>query len=204
MRIYVVDNDPLICRTLARMLQCDGIEARTFASADAFLEELEGLDFGCVMLDIEMPDHNGLEVLTTILRQKPAWPVIMVSGSTAVDDAIAAFRRGAIHFLRKPFRRGELQSALAEASKIGAERQAAHERRTRAEQVHLTCRERQILSSMADGLQTKTIAWQLELSVRTVDMHRSNILAKLSARNAAEAVTVARNLELITQVQTAA
>lgn len=204
MQVYVVDNDPLICRTLARMLQCDGIAVRTFPGAAAFLDELDSLKFGCVMLDISMPDHSGLDVLSTILREKPPWPVIMVSGSTAVDDAITSFRRGAIHFLRKPFRLEELRSALDEASKIGADRLAAHERQMRARQVHLTGRERQILSAMADGLQTKMIAWQLELSVRTVDMHRSNILAKLSARNAVEAVAVARNLELLTQVQTAA
>ncbi len=201
MHVHIVDNDPLICRMLSRMLQREGIDAKTFLSAADFLCEMEELEFGCVMLDIAMPDHNGLDVLETILQRKPPWPVIMISGSTVVDDAIASFRRGAIHFLRKPFRSDELRSALAEAAKIGAERLAAHERRLRAQQVRLTDRERQVLSAMAGGLQTKTIAWQLALSARTVDMHRSNILAKLSARNAAEAVAVARNLELLTQVQ---
>lgn len=204
MRAYIVDNDPMICRTLSRMLQCDGVEARAFDSAAAFLAELDDLEFGCVMLDINMPDHNGLDILDTILRQTPPWPAIMISGSTAVDDAITSFRRGALHFLRKPFRREQLRSAFEEASTIGAERLAAHERQLRAQQVRLTSRERQVMAAMADGLQTKLIAWRLGLSARTVDMHRSNILAKLSARNAAEAVAIARSLELLTHDRSAA
>lgn len=204
MRVYVVDNDPLICRTLGRMLQCDGVGVRTFESAAAFLAELKSLEFGCVMLDIGMPDHNGLDVLQTILEQRPPWPVIMISGSTAVDDAIASFRRGALHFLRKPFRRDDLRSALQEASRIGTERLAEHEREMLARTVRLTAREKQVLGAMSAGLRTKVIAWELELSTRTVDMHRSNILAKLSAHNAAEAVAIARNLDLIPRDRSAA
>ncbi|PSO09539.1 hypothetical protein C7E20_22095 [Sphingobium sp. AEW4] len=113
-----------------------------------------------------------------------------------MDDAITAFRRGAIHFLRKPFRRDDLRAVLSEARKVGVKRIAAYELQARVMQVKLTGRETQVLDAMAGGLQSKMIAWKLGLSIRTVDMHRSNILAKLSARNSSQAVAIARGLGL--------
>ena len=128
----------------------------------------------------------------------------MVSGSTRVDDAITSFRRGAIHFLRKPFGCEELVATLREAWSIGADRKAAYERRALAQQIRLTPREREVLEGMAEGAQSKVIAWRLGLSIRTVDMHRANILAKLSARNASQAVAIARELDLLARPRSAA
>jgi two-component system response regulator FixJ len=121
----------------------------------------------------------------------------MVSGSAEVDDAIVAFRRGAIHFLRKPFRRDALLLVLSEVEQIVYERMADYARRQNASSITLTPREREVLEAMANGEQSKVIAWKLGLSTRTVEMHRSNILAKLHARNASQAVAIARELGLI-------
>lgn len=197
MRAYVVDDDELMCRTIERLLVDCGWEACGYRSANAFLEALDELEFGCLLLDIGMPERNGLEVLGEVLHRRPSWPVVMLSGSTDVDDAITSFRTGAIHFLRKPFFRADLESALAEAARIGEERLREEARRTEAGRVSLSRREKQVLAALAEGQQSKMIAWNMGLSVRTVDMHRSNILAKLSARNASQAVAIARSLELL-------
>lgn len=204
MRAYIVDDDLMVRRVVSRLLASAGIDHDTFDSATAFLAELDSLDFGCVLLDINMPETNGLDILSEILIRRPHFPVIMVSGSTNVDDAIEAFRRGAIHFLRKPYRRQELLNALEEASVIGAARLDAYNRQRLASTIRLSTREHQVLEAIADGKQSKQIAWSLNLSIRTVEMHRSNLLAKMSAGTASQAVAIARSLSLLSNPKVAA
>ncbi len=197
MHVHVVDDDPASRRLLERLIARGGHEARCFAKAADMIAEIDTLPYGCVLLDINMPDANGLDLLGDLLARDPPWPVVMVSGSTDVQDAIVAFRKGAIHFLRKPFHAADLLKALAEVEQIVAARLAEHSRRLIARCITLTNREHQVLDAMAHGEQSKVIAWKLGLSIRTVDMHRSNILAKMSARNASQAVAIARELGLI-------
>jgi two-component system response regulator FixJ len=201
-RVYIVDDDAKIRTMVGRMLACAGRESQEFASATAFLQALPTLPPGCVLLDINMPDESGLAVLTRLERLP--LPVIMVSGSPDVGDAITAFRRGAVHFVRKPFRRAALLDALTEAQAVLSARQAEIARRAAAERIHLTPREREVLGAMAEGRQSKAIAWQLGLSIRTVEMHRSNLLAKFGATNATQAVATARMLDLLPQAVAAA
>ena len=195
--IYVVDDDPDVRSVIARLVATDGRAVTTFPSALELMHQIDLLPFGCLLLDISMPGRNGLDVLDEVMRRDPPWPVVMISGTADVEHAVVAFRRGAIHLLRKPFRRTELYSILKEASEVGIARLEEHERTTRACRVLLTKREREVLGAMARGEQSKITAWSLGLSSRTVDMHRGNILIKLSARNATQAVAVARELQLI-------
>jgi two-component system response regulator FixJ len=195
--VYVVEDDAAIRRMVAHLIELSGRSVRTFPSAAAFLNQVEALPYGCLLLDIGLPDSSGLDVLASMLARELPWPVVMVSGTTDVGDAVEAFRRGAIHFLRKPFRCEELDRVLAEANAVGLERFCDYERRRQALSIALTLREREVLSAMARGEQTKVIAWSLGLSARTIDMHRGNILTKLSARNASQAVSKARELHLI-------
>jgi two-component system response regulator FixJ len=200
MRVYVIDDDPMARRLVIRMLASEPIDCREFASATEFLDALDALPFGCVLLDIHMPDFDGLEVLSRTLVRQP-FPVVMASGSVDVDDAITAFRRGAVHFLRKPYDKATLIATLAEAEAVGIRRQSDADRRDRASRIHLTAREQQVLEATAAGSQSKCTAWQLGLSVRTVEMHRSNLLAKLGAANASQAVAIARTLRLLPDVE---
>lgn len=189
---------------ISRVLTGAGIRNQTFECPTSFLKALDDLEFGCVLLDIGLPGLSGLDLLDEIARRRPPFPVVMASGSVEMDDAITAFRRGAIHFLRKPFKQDEMLRVLREAAAVGAARAEAYQRERLAQQIRLTSRERQVLAAMSDGQQSKAIAWSLGLSVRTVDMHRSNILAKLSARNASQAVAIARTLNLLPEHKTAA
>ena len=197
MRIYIVDDDPKSCRLLEKLVQLAGHDPIIFTDAAQFLRETDHARLGCVLLDVQMPHTGGLDVLAELTARTPSWPTIMISGTTEVDDAITAFRRGALHFLRKPFRRAEFDTMLGEAAAVAVARAEAHRRATEASMVRLSPREREILAALAKGDQSKVIACHLGLSVRTVDMHHSNILTKLSARNASQAVSIARSLALI-------
>jgi two-component system response regulator FixJ len=197
MRVHIIDDDPASRRLLERILSFVGHQPMCFASVTELMQQIDDLPFGCVLLDIHMPDGNGLDLLGDLLARDPPWPVVMVSGTTELDDAIVAFRRGAIHFLRKPFRRDDLLRILDEVEQIANARLADYARQRMASSIVLTPRERQVLDAMARGEQSKVIAWKLGLSIRTIDMHRSNILTKMSARNASQAVSMARELGLI-------
>lgn len=191
--VHVVDDDLAVARTVARTARSIDFEAHIYGSPAEFLERLEGLEPGCVCLDIKMPGMSGIDLLKILTRRRPDWPVIMLTGYAEVGATIEAFRSGAIHFLRKPFQREELVAALEEAAEIGKVRlrQAVDQKQLDALR-RLTAREREILDRIAHGLQSKEIAWKLGISVRTVDLHRSNILSKLSARNTSQAVAIAR------------
>lgn len=191
--VHIVDDDLAVARTIARTVQSAGFETRIFASPAEFLQSLDELEAGTVCLDIKMPGMSGIELLKVLTSKRPDWPVIMLTGYAEVGSAIEAFRSGAIHFLRKPFKQQELLSALEEAAEVGRRRlsQAVDLKQLEALQ-RLTSREREILDTIAQGLQSKEIAWKLGISIRTVDLHRSNILAKLSARNTSQAVAIAR------------
>jgi two-component system response regulator FixJ len=191
--VYVVDDDPAVSRTIARTARYAGFEVRTFGSAAELLDVLDDLEPASLILDIRMPGMSGLELLKILTERRPDWPVIMLTAHADVGAAVQSFRSGAIHFLGKPFSRGELRQALEEASALMGKRLkgAIDPRQVEALQ-SLTPRERQVLSAIAEGLQSKAIAWKLGISVRTVDLHRSGILSKLSARNTSQAVGIAR------------
>jgi two-component system response regulator FixJ len=195
--VHIVDDELAVARTVARTARSVGFEAHIFGSPAEFLDSLDSLEPGCVCLDVKMPGMSGIELLKILTRRRPDWPVIMLTGYAEVGSAIEAFRSGAIHFLRKPFQRKELLAALEEAAGVGKRRlsQAVDQEQLDALQ-RLTGREREILDRIAHGLQSKEIAWKLGISIRTVDLHRSNILAKLSARNTSQAVAIARSAAL--------
>lgn len=193
MLVHIIDDDQAMARTVARFAEQGNCETILYASADEFLGQLGDLPYGCIVTDIRMPGTSGTDLIEILCRDRPELPVIMMTGFGELDAAIRSFRHGAIHFLRKPFKRAELISALREAAKVGEHRKAEAERRQECAAVqNLTRREAEVLAALARGLQSKTIAWELGISIRTVEMHRSNILAKLGARNTSQAVGLLR------------
>ncbi len=191
--VYVVDDEPAVARTIARTIKSGGFESRMFNSPAEFLDALDDLEPGLVCLDVKMPEISGIELLKILTKRRPEWPVIMLTGHAEVGSTIEAFRSGAIHFLRKPFQKDMLLEALEEAAQVAKSRQnrKVDEKQLVALQ-RLTSREREILDEIAAGLHSKEIAWKLGISIRTVDVHRSNILSKLSAKNTSQAVAIAR------------
>lgn len=191
--LYIVDDEPAVARTVARAAQTIGFSPQVFGSAGAFLERVDELDQGCILLDIRMPGMSGLELLEELTERHPEWPVVMLTGHAEVGAAVQSFRSGAVHFLSKPFKKAELLDALRECAEIGRRRMRQAGSREQVQALEkLSKREREVLGAIAEGKQSKAIAWDLGISVRTVDLHRSNILAKLGARNTSQAVAIAK------------
>ena len=193
MLVHIIDDDEAVARTIARLIRREGWQSLAHPSADAFLHELDAQPFGTIICDIKMPGMSGTELVELLHQRWPEWPVIMVTGHADLTAAVRSFRHGAVHVLEKPFRREELVSALREAAEVGERRRAEVARKEQSISISkLTRREAEVLGALARGLQSKTIAWEFGISTRTVEMHRSNILAKLDARNTSQAVGLYR------------
>ena len=195
--VYAVEDSPQAWQLLKQQLGKLGREFRIFENSAGFLSEVDTLAPGIVMLDINLPDMGGLEMLDEVPEEAGPFAVIVSSGSSEVNDAIGAFRRGAIDFLRKPCPIDKLQHSLEEADEAVEAQVEARKRLDKAASIHLSRRELEVLQAMAKGHQSKVIAFDLDISVRTVEMHRSNIISKLKAQNASHALTIAQNLGLI-------
>jgi FixJ family two-component response regulator len=179
--VVVIDDDEAMRAALVWLIESVRLDVRAYASADAFLAEAPPMCVGCIVTDMRMPGTSGLGLLERVRERHGATPVIVISAFAGVKDAVRAMRLGAIDLLEKPFDDQELldrvQAAVAE-SRGGAEAccaaQSARERIAR-----LTEREREAMDAMAEGARTKEIATRLGVSVKTADVHRANVFAKL-------------------------
>lgn len=190
--VYVIDDDRDIRLSLVFQLRTLGYHVHPFVGAADFLAGCEDLRPGCILLDIRMPVMDGDQALSAMRARGIDWPVIVITGNAEVATAVNVMKNGAIDFLEKPFEEVHLQAALARGFKIIA---ADDARRREAEHAsalvtRLTPREKDVLRHMLGGDANKVIAHRLALSVRTVEMHRAHALAKLGARNVAEAAAL--------------
>lgn len=197
MRIYIIDEGGGSGEALAALARRAGHEIEGYSTVAAFLETTAHTGYGCVLLDARRFDDRSIDLLDRLAARVPVWPVILLSETIGVDDAITAFRHGVLHCLRKPWRGTELDDVLGEAVAVAEARLVEYRRGAAALAIRLSQREREVMRALADGRPSKVIAWQLGVSVRTIDMHRSNILTKLGARNASQAVSIARQLGLL-------
>ena len=190
---YVVDDDGHIRSSLSVLLEVSAMPTRAFASGEAFLEEVDSLAPGCILLDIRMPGLDGLAVLRDLQARGTDWPVIVMTGHGEVGTAVSAMKLGAIEFLEKPFGEGELLDALDRAAAILRSNQdEAALRNDAVTRVRaLSARETQMLQALLNGLSNKQIADVLGISIRTVEMHRASLMRKLPARSLADAVILA-------------
>ena len=192
-QVYLVDDDDAIRRSASFMLKTSGFIVTSFGSGIDFLEAARGLDAGCVLLDVRMPEIDGLAVQAQLKARGIALPVIVMTGHGDVTVAVAAMKSGAVDFLEKPFEKAELLSALNDGfARID---QSGH-RAERAELAvirldALTPRERDVLHGLVNGLPNKTIGYDLGISSRTVEIHRAHLMTKLEVRSLAEALRIA-------------
>lgn len=178
--LSVVDDDVLIQRTIGAALREQPIRIAAFTRSSDFLDSLDHLPPGVVLLDLMMPEPGGLAVQAEIVRRGAPQAVVFLSGGGAAAEIVAAVRAGAVDYLTKPFRRDDLLNALERANAKLVELLESQDRAKRLCAARaLSERERQVLQGLADGGQTKTIAHDLGISARTVEMHRANIVEKL-------------------------
>lgn len=191
--VYVVGRNVDVRRMLTQHVGAAGAEAWPFASGAEFLNILEHLTPACVLIDMDDSDVPGLELIGEMVAREIAWPVIAISGREELQLAIEVMKLGALDFLRLPISRDVLALALAPAWKAlervveaGESRRAAQERLGR-----LTAREIDVLLALLGGRFNKAIAHDFGISVRTVEMHRAHIMAKLGVKSLAEAALLA-------------
>ena len=191
--VHLVDDDEAIRRSVGFMLKTSGFQVRTYESGVDFLKSATSLDPGCILLDIRMPGMDGLEVLGALRAKGVSLPVIIMTGHGDVSLAVQAMKAGALDFIEKPFEKAVLLSAL-EHGIDRLKRSAANVERADEAAVRLqalTPRERDVLDGLAKGLPNKTIAYDLGISPRTVEIHRANLMSKLEVKSLSEALRIA-------------
>ena len=206
--VVLVDDNAAFRDSTAWLLGALGYEVRAFDSAAALLEALAvpaNLAPSCVLLDVRMPDIDGLQLHDALLARGVGWPVVYMTGHGDVPLAVAAMRKGAYGFLEKPFRDTALEQTLAEAfERLEAQRENPPSAASSAEQqdsidapsapplsangalARLTTRERQVLDLVVQGKLNKTMADILGISIKTVELHRANMMQKMGARSITE------------------
>lgn len=191
--VFVVDDDPAIRDSLALMLGLDGYRTALYASAEDCLAAWRPDWAGCIVADLRMPGASGIELQAAVRERGGNIPFVIITGHGDVASARAAFRAEAVDFLEKPFEHAQLRAAIDTAFALEAQRlQHAQMRETAAGRLAaLTAREQEVLREAARGLHAKEIAATLGISPRTVEVHKTRIMAKLGVRNVAELVRFA-------------
>jgi len=188
--IYVIDDDDAVRSGLKLLLQSEGYQVQDFGSATDFLQScLVGCECrGCLILDLQMPDMNGLALQQKLIERSITLPIIFLSGHGTIPAAVQALRDGAVDFIEKPVRREHLLNCVQKALQIDAQVYLRTEYKSAIEQriSRLTEREQEIMDLIVDGKANKVIAVELSISERTVELHRSRILRKMEVRNAVE------------------
>lgn len=191
--VYVVDDDRDVRRSLSYMLAASDTRSHPFGSGADFLDAVPDLSPGCILLDLRMPTMDGFQVMAELARRAIDWPIIVMTGHGEVPVAVRAMKQGAVDFIEKPFSEEALLGCLATAFKLLNEREAAGRRKRAArERVdQLTARETEVLEGLLAGESNKQLAQRLGISLRTVEMHRGNMMDRLEVANLAEALTLA-------------
>ncbi len=191
--IHLIDDDEHVRHAVAFLLGTAGMAVRTHESAVKFLEQLEGLQSGCIVSDVRMPGMDGVELQRKLKERGIDMPMIIMTGHADVALAVAAMKAGAIDFIEKPFSDEVLLSAvraaLSQFEQSGEAASEAAQIRSRAEE--LSPREREVLNGLLAGHPNKTIAYDLGLSSRTVEVHRANLMAKMGAKSLSALIRMA-------------
>lgn len=191
--VHLVDDDAAVRRSVAFMLKTSGHVVEVYESGDDLLKQARHLGDGCILLDIRMPGMDGLEVQDALRQRGVSLPVVIMTGHGDISLAVRAMKAGAVDFVEKPFDSDVVLSAVREAFSRLSTKAATGERKRSAEVrlQSLTPRERDVLKGLSQGLPNKSIAYDLGISPRTVEIHRGNLMSKLAVRSLSEALRIA-------------
>jgi len=193
MAVFVIDDDPSVRKSLSRLLRSVGHPVETFSSAEEFLarEHFDGI--GCILLDVQMPGLSGMDLQAELSKTETSMPIVFITGHGDIPMSVEAMRKGAVHFLVKPFDDSDLLAAVREA--IEKDRKAKTEqakvRDIRRRLSLLTPREYEILCYVITGMLNKQIAFTLNIAEKTVKTHRGRVMEKLRVDSVAELVRLA-------------
>jgi FixJ family two-component response regulator len=188
--VFVVDDDEAVRTSLRLLLKSVGLPVETFASAQEFLDQFDPSRAGCLVLDIRMPGMSGLELQQHLNDRHSIMPIVFITGHGDVPMAVEAMQAGAVDFIQKPFRDQDLidriNRALEKDREMRSELRERDEIRRRMSQ--LTPREREVLELVTQGKANKVIAGDLNVSQRTVEIHRARVMEKMGANSLAHLV----------------
>jgi len=195
---YLVDDDPGVLKALARMLRTAGYDSRQFLSPRDFLREHDPSIPGCAILDLTMPELDGLQLQRSLADDGLDRPIIFLTGNGDIPSTVQAMKAGAIDFLTKPVRREQLLAAIACAEEKDAAARRMRDRRRAVESKlgRLTPREREVLEHVIAGELNKQIAAILGTAEKTVKVHRGRMMAKLGVRSVAELVRFSQQADI--------
>ena len=203
--VHVIDDDAAMRESLAFLLKSAKVKVATYESASEFLARLPQINAGCVVTDVRMPGMSGIELLKHLRDLKNMVPVIVITGHGDVPLAVEAMKFGASDFLEKPFDDDLLlaavQSALSDQAAVHEDNALKAAIMQRLE--HLSARERQVLDGLVAGHPNKTIAYDLGISPRTIEIYRANVMTKMEASSLSELVPMALTAGVLGKAQPA-
>lgn len=205
--VFIVDDDVSVREGMAWLLRTRRLLSESFDSAETFAAMLEQVteqgtkpvtQVGCILLDVRMPGMSGLALFEQLLASgvASAWPVIFLTGHADVPTAVDSVKRGAFDFCEKPFSDNALVDRIEQALNLSHERLTARHQQSllQSQLAELTDRERDVMGLVVEGLPNKLIADQLDISVRTVEVHRARVFDKMQVKSAVELANLLRSL----------
>lgn len=191
--VFIVDDDEAMRDSLGLLMKSVGFDYEAYSNAQEFLDKYEAGRSGCLLLDVRMPGISGLELQTKLKAMSRHLPILFITGHGDVQMAVEAMKMGAVDFFQKPFRD---QKLLDRIGQILEQEEYEQQKRLEYQQVSsrldtLTAREREIMDLVADGVGNKVIAGNLNISQRTVELHRAHIMQKMQANSLAQLVQMA-------------
>jgi FixJ family two-component response regulator len=191
--VYVVDDDEAFRDSVAWLLQTNGYQARLFSDAESLLKDIKPGSGGpprCVVLDVRMPGMSGPEAQEALVSRGIEVPIIFVTAHADVPIAVTAIKRGAFDFIEKPFAESDLLKRIEEALSFATETAAQQTQvaSIKARLESLSEREKQVLDAVVNGKMNKTIAYDLDISIKTVEAHRARVMEKMEANSLAHLI----------------
>lgn len=192
--VYVVDDNEAVCRSIGILIRGVGLDVCTYNNAEDFLAGYDGNRPGCLVVDVRMPGMSGLDLQLQLKKEGISLPSIVITGHGDIPMAVEAMKAGVVDFIEKPFRDqlllDDIQKALQLDSESRSRRAIEKDIATKASQ--LTPREDEIMHFLVDGKSSKTIAYELGISQKTVDFHRAHILEKMGVDSVVELILLTR------------
>ena len=194
--VHIVDDDEMTRTGTARLLEAAGFHTRVYSGAPDLLSSVDRDTAGCIVLDVRMPGQSGLDLQVALAERAVSLPIVFMTGHGAIPDTVRAIQRGAVDFLTKPVDGGVLVAAVSRALEQDANSRAAraHQDTLRTRYERLTPREREVFLHLISGQLNKQVASDLQITERTIKLHRARVFEKLEVTSMAEMARLAVDL----------
>ena len=191
--IYIVDDDDAVRDSLRFLLETNGYQVQTFASGEEFLEKYDPKIVSILITDVRMPGMSGLQLQEELNARKATVPIVFITGHGSVPMVVSTMKKGAVDFIEKPFNLSDIQEVISRLTHEAQARACAAQHQRANEELlnKLTSREQQVLGRIVAGRLNKQIADDLNISIKTVEAHRANIMEKLQVSTVADLMKVA-------------